>query len=235
MSTAERSTPPRRPSPGAADYDEIRYVPDELVEAFTITDTALVQELKARREATGHGRRDEMWEGIYVVSPEANIEHEDFSWELSYVFGAVRGEVGGARIRTGGNISDRVEEWHKNYRVPDVAVYLSGNPARNCGTHMCGGPDLAVEILSKGDLARKKLDFYAKIGTREVLILDRYPWTLELYRMNNGQLILVGVTTPGKLEPLTSEVFPLSFRLVPGEGRPTLEVARIDGGQFWRI
>jgi len=235
MSTAERSTPPRRPGPGDADYDETRYVPDEMVEAFAITDPALILKLKADREATGFDRRDEMWEGIYVVSPEANIEHEDFASELSFVFATVREEVGGAKIRTGGNISDRIKGWHKNYRVPDVAVYLTGNPARNCGTHMCGGPDFAVEILSKNDLARKKLEFYAKINTREVLILDRDPWAFELYRLADGKLVLIGVSTPDQPEILNSEVLPLTFRLVPGEGRPTLELARLDGAQTWRI
>jgi Uma2 family endonuclease len=235
MSTAERSTPPRKPEPGDADYDETRYVPDHLVEAFTVTDPALVRKLKAEREATGHDRRDEMWEGIYVVSPEANNEHEDFAAELIVVFAAVRGEVGGGKIRAGGNISDRVKEWHKNYRVPDVAVYLSGNPARNCGTHMVGGPDLAVEILSDGDLARKKVDFYAKINTREVLILDREPWALELYRLADGRLVLVGISTLEKPDLLTSIVLPLTFRLLPGEDRPTIELSRLGGGQTWRI
>jgi Uma2 family endonuclease len=105
----------------------------------------------------------------------------------------LKDEVGGAKIRTGGNISDRIIGWVNNYRVPDVAVDLSANPARNCGTHLCGGPDLAVVILSERDLARKKLDFYAKINTREVLILDPKPWALELYRLTEGKLVLVGI------------------------------------------
>jgi Uma2 family endonuclease len=235
MSTAERSTPPRAPRPRPDEADETRYVPDHLVEAFAITDPALVRKLKARREASDHDRRDEMWEGIYVVSPEANNEHEDIISELTFVFATVRGEVGGGKIRTGGNISDRVKEWHKNYRVADIAVYLTGNPARNCGTHTVGGPDLAVEILSENDLSRQKLDFYAKIGTREVLLLDRDPWALELYCLTDGRLVLIGVSTPEKPDLLTSVVLPLSFRLVPGEGRPTLELSRLDGGQIWRI
>lgn len=235
MSTAERSTPPPAPRPRDVDEDDLLTVPDDLVEAFTVTDPALVRKLKARREATGNDRRDEMWEGIYVVSPEADNEHEDFASELVIIFAAVRGEVGGAKLRTGGNISDRVKGWHKNYRVPDVAVYLSNNPARNCGTHMVGGPDLAVEILSEGDLARKKLDFYASVNTRELLMLDRDPWALELYRLADGRLELVGISTPEKPETLASQVLPLSFRLAPGETRPTLEVARLDGGQSWRI
>ena len=233
MSTAERSTP--RPERKPPRVDETRFVPDHLVDAFTITDPGVVRRLKADREATGLDRRDEMWEGIYVMSPDPNIEHNSLGSELSFVFAAVRGEVGGGFVLAGGNISDRVDGWHKNYRIPDVAVYLSGNAARNCGTHWCGGPDLAVEILSEGDLARKKLDFYAKVNTRELLVLDRHPWALELYRLADGRLELVGVSTPDKPDVLASEVLLLSFRLVPGEGRPTIELARLDGGQSWRI
>src|SRR6185312_5634190 len=125
--------------------------------------------------------------------------------------------------------------WKENYREPDVAVYLPGNPAIMRKAHVCGGPDFAVEILSEGDLARKKLDFYAKVNTRELLLLDRDPWSLELYRLTDGRLDLVGVSQPEKPDILTSLVLPLNFRLVPGESRPTLELCRLDGGQVWRI
>jgi Uma2 family endonuclease len=206
-----------------------------MVEAFTITDPRLIRCLKHRREATQLARKDEMWEGIYVVSPDPNNEHHLLASELMAVFLVVRHLVGGGVVFGGGNISDRVEGWTKNYRIPDVAVYLATNPARNCGTHWCGGPDLAVEILSEGDLARKKLAFYAKVGTREVVIIDRDTWALELYRLTDGRLELVGISTPDRPDSLASEVLPLSFRLVPGEGRPTLELTQLDGGQTWRI
>ena len=233
MSTAERSTP--RLEPGPRSVDETRYVPDHLVEAFAITDPDLVRKLKAKREAAGFDRRDEMWDGIYVMSPDPNNEHHFIANELVIVFGTIRHLVGGGKVFGGGNISDRVQGWHKNYRIPDVAVYLSANPARDCGTHWCGGPDFAVEILSKGDLARKKLAFYAKVNTRELLIIDRDTWALELFRLIDGRLDLVGVSTPDKADVSTSEVLPLTIRLVPGESRPTLELCRLDGGQAWRI
>ena len=110
-----------------------------------------------------------------------------------------------------------------------------GIPPATAALICSAGPDFAVEILSEGDLARKKLDFYAKVGTREVLIIDRDSWALELYRLLDGKLELVGISTSENGEVLTSQVLPLTFRLVPGEGRPTIELARIDGGQTWRI
>ncbi len=235
MSTAERTAPLLQPDRPGVDGDDPVTVPDQLVEALAVTDPAMVRRLKADREATGLDRRDEMWDGIYVMSPAPNLEHQVFAQELWRIFSEVLPLVGGGIAYNVLNVSDRVEGWLANYREPDVGVYLATNPAINCGTHMCGGPDLAVEILSEGDLARKKLDFYAKIGTRELLLLDRHPWALELYHLADGRLDLVGTSTPDKPDVLTSAVLPLGFRLVAGEVRPTIELARLDGGQTWRI
>jgi Uma2 family endonuclease len=232
MSTAERSTPRQGPRlPGA---DATRFVPDDLIIALTVTDPALVRSLKAQREASGLDRRDEVWEGIYVMSPDPNFEHQSLSGKLVYVFSMVCDPFAGADILPGLNVSDRVDGWHKNYRIPDIAVYLPGNPARNCGTHMCGGPNFAVEILSENDLARGKLDFYAAVNTRELLLIDRDPWVLELYRLVDGRLELVGKSTPDDPATLASLVLPLTFRLVGGVGRPEIEVSN-PAGQTWRI
>src|SRR5262245_35682985 len=100
------------------------------------------------------------------------------------------------KIYAGVNISDREENWEHNFRCPDNRVLLEGNPAKECATHRCGAPDFLDEILSKGDRSRKKLPFYAKLGVREVLLIDRYPWALELYRLREGQLQLVGRAIP---------------------------------------
>ena len=61
------------------------------------------------------------------------------------------------RIFPGCNVSDRPKRWKKNYRCPDVAVFLPGNPAEDRETHWFGGPDFAVEILSPYDRSREKL------------------------------------------------------------------------------
>ena len=76
-----------------------------------------------------------------------------------------------------------------------MAVFLQTNPARRLDTHFLGGPDLLVEILSPHDASRLKLAFYANIGVREVLLVDREPWSLELYQIQEGTLQLAGRTT----------------------------------------
>ena len=200
-----------------------------------VTDPELVTPLMAERESRGIDGKDEVWDGVLVMSPQANVEHQSSGAELWLVFRTVLRRLGRGVALTDVGVSDREKGWTKNFRVPDVSVFLPTNSARNCSTHMHGGPDLAVEILGHRDPARQKLDFYAKINTREVLVLDRDPWALELYRLNDGKLVLVGLSTPDDPQPLTSAVLPLSFRLVAGESRPTLEVAQVGGEPVWRI
>jgi hypothetical protein len=142
-------------------------------------------------------------------------------------------------VHPGANVSDREEDWTFNYRVPDVAVYLAGTTARDCGTHWLGGPDFAVEVASPGDETRDKLPFYGKVGVRELLLIDRDPWALELHRLRDDALIVAGTSRVASGGVLASGVLPLSFRLVGGEGggsgRPRIEVAHVDGAQRWLV
>jgi Uma2 family endonuclease len=69
---------------------------------------------------------------------------------------------------------------------------LESGQARNCGTHWVGGPDFVVEVVSFEDRTREKIGFYASIGARELLIVDRAPWQLEHYRLVSNSLVLIG-------------------------------------------
>jgi Uma2 family endonuclease len=198
-----------------------------------VTDPGFARQLRADRENSDAAMHDEVWDGVYVVSPIANNQHQWIIVRLLLAFQSVLDLEGGDRMYAGMNVSDRKEDWGQNYRVPDVAVVLSGNPAEDCETHLCGGPDFIVEVLSPGDLAREKLPFYAKIGVRELLLIDRDPWALELYRLEAGELRLGGTSHPDLSEPLASAVLPLVFRLVPGQDRPRVEVRTADGNQSW--
>jgi Uma2 family endonuclease len=187
------------------------------------------------KEMRGDNDWDEVWEGVTVVSPLANLEHKDIGGRLYSAFDATVGSRKAGRVFHGCNVSDRKEGWTENYRIPDVAVYLPGNPAQACGTHWLGGPDLAVEILSPQDPARDKLPFYASVGVRELLIIDRDPWALELYRLAGGSLDLAARVTPESAESIRFEVLPLTIRLVTGAGRPEIEVAHQSDGRTWTI
>ena len=63
-------------------------------------------------------------------------------------------------------------------------------------SHICGPADFLVEIISPGDKSRDKLAFYAELGVRELLVVDRYPWSLELYRLGGNELVLAVLRLP---------------------------------------
>lgn len=192
-----------------------------------------LKRLIRERRRFGGDRYDEVWDGVYVMSPIANNEHMEIVTRLSAAFLASLAERPRDRVLAGCNVSDQPENWSKNYRVPDVAVFLPGNPAEDRDTHWLGGPDLAVEILSPGDHARKKFDFYAQVGVRELLLVDRRPWRLELYRRDDGPWTTVGQSEIDNPATLASTVLPLTFRLIPGPKRPQVEVTRTTDGQTW--
>jgi Uma2 family endonuclease len=203
--------------------------------SILVTDRELASKLRAEREKTDAARYDEIWDGVYVIGPPRDIEHQVLLMDLWNVVDSVVSDNPSGWAIPGMAVSDRDEGWPENVRQPDVSVVLEGNPGKDCRTHWCGGPDFLVEILSDNDLARDKRPFYAKLGVRELLIVDRDPWGLELYRLEEGDLALAGRSTLDEPVMLASAVLPLVFRLVPGPTRPQIEVQRVDGSQTWTI
>jgi Uma2 family endonuclease len=179
-------------------------------------------------------RFTEVWEGVEVVPPMPNEEHQEFVVGLIVPIHMAIKTAGLGRVYPGVNVSDRAGGWTHNYRGPDVVVYLNGNPAVNHGTHFEGGPDFLAEILSPGEGAYDKFDFYAKVNTREVMLVFRDPWAVELHQLQNGRFALLGRSDEANPVAVPSAVLPLAFRLVPGTPRPTIEVAHTGTGQTWK-
>jgi len=191
--------------------------------------------LEGRNGFDRPNRREEVWDEVTYIMPEANVEHDDIAGFFYRVFWAVFGIDERNRIQFRVNLSDRTVGWKSNYRVPDTMVFLAGNPAKLCGTHYCGGPDLALEVLSPDDKSREKLDFYALIGTREVIILDRDPWQLELYQVDQGEMKLAGAIEPGDGKKLSSRVGPIEYQLISSQPRPKVKIVHTKTGQEWVV
>jgi Uma2 family endonuclease len=200
-----------------------------------IRDTMFEEVARAERKASGADRWDEVWEGTYVMAPLPNDEHQDIQTKLVAILQVAFGWAGLGDVRAGVNVSDREVGWMHNYRCPDVVAFLKETRAQNRDTFWLGGPDFAVEIVSPNDASRDKLEFYSSVGTRELLIIDRAPWQLELYRLNGARLSEVGRSAVSDSKVLSSEVVPLSFRLIAGGARPAIEVVHHDGVQRWTV
>ena len=199
-----------------------------------VCDPTAEQQIIDERKALGFDRYDEVWDGVYVVSPLPNDEHQENVGGLTTWLTVAIQYAGLGKVRPGVNVSDRVVDWEHNYRGPDVVVFTNDTQANCHGAFWHGGPDFAIEVVSQYDRSRQKFDFYAKVNTRELLIVDRYPWALELYRLNKaGTYDLVGRSTVNDSQILTSQVLPLSFQLQPGDERPTIAIQHTDGQQNW--
>ncbi|WP_439622204.1 Uma2 family endonuclease [Gemmata sp.] len=201
--------------------------------AVLIHDPLFEPQVRAERDRLFPNNRDEVWEGVLVMAPLPNNEHQFIAQDLAFAFACAVNRAARDRVQQGANVSDRVAGWTDNYREPDVAVYLSTTKAKDCGTHWVGGPDLAVEIASPGEDPRQKLDFYAKVNTREVLIVDRDPWALELYQLQGGKLELVGTSDATTSTVLVSSVLPLTFALRPAAPRPVIRLAHTAKPDEW--
>jgi len=186
------------------------------------------------RRKSGGDRYDEVWDGVYVMSPLADNEHQSLASKLTSIIEWAIGSNPDVLVFQGCNVSNHRRRWSRNYRIPDVAVFLPGNPAENRGTHWYGGPDFAVEIESPFDRSREKFDFYAQVGVVELLFVARRPWSLELFRRADSEWELIGRSEPDVPSPLLqSAVLPLGFRLVPGANRPQIEVIQAGTDVRW--
>jgi Uma2 family endonuclease len=203
--------------------------------AILVLDSGLGARLKSERQRSDADHYDEVWDGVYVMPPMPNNEHQQIVIRVASIIQDCVGWPGLGDVLAGVNLSDREDGWEHNYRVPDVAVFLRGGRARNLGTHWQGGPEFLAEILSPNDQTRDKLPFYSLLGVREALLIDRDPWVLELYQLQNGHLVEIGRASLQQPAVLASAVLPLAFELVPGQARPFIKVTHRDRAQSWLV
>ncbi len=210
-------------------------IPASGYSAALVLDDKVSEEIIRQRQERGIDQHDEVWEGVYVMPPLADDEHQAIVSGFDSVFGFLLGLPGVARVRPGVNVSDRELDWSFNFRAPDVVVFLNDTAATCHGSFWEGGPDFAVEVVSRKDRTREKLDFYAKVGVRELLIVDRDTWQLELLRLTDDKLNSVGKSTVEHSDLLASEVIPFTFKMESGEERPVIVVGHSESEQSWRV
>ena len=203
--------------------------------ATLVLDPHLEEALKEQRRAWGADHHDEVWEGTYVMAPLPNDEHQKIVLRLAAILDDVVGWPGLGEVRPGVNLAANHEDWQQDYRAPDVVVFLRESQARNHDTHWCGPADFLVEITSPGDRTHEKLPFYSRLGVREVLIVDRDPWALELLRWREGSLVLVGRSTAEEGGKLASEIVPLEFELAAAKPRPAIRVVQLTSERTWEV
>jgi Uma2 family endonuclease len=203
--------------------------------ATLVTDPRLEERLLEQRRAWGADKFDEVWEGVYLMAPLPNNEHQSIAFHLGCLLDEALGESQEIQVLVGVNLAGPSEDWEQDFRCPDVAVFLKDTQAENFETHWRGAADFLVEITSPGDRTYEKVPFYDRIGVHELLIVNREQWILELYQRRAGRLSKTAQSQLPESGVLAAGKVPLTFRLIPGKKRPAIEVARPGGGRTWMI
>src|SRR5262249_45364844 len=166
----------------------------------------------AYRRSTGIDRWDEVWDGVWHMTPPPSFEHQRIVDTLIRHLAPLFETSERGILVSGIGVSPDAEGW-ANYRVPDLTFVGKGREPSLCEDGVrTTGPDAVIEIRSPGDDTYEKLPFYAEIDTREVVIVDRDTKRPELHRLTDGQL--------GPLQPdPTAGSWPKPWAFASGESR----------------
>ncbi|HYV39214.1 MAG TPA: Uma2 family endonuclease [Gemmataceae bacterium] len=200
------------------------------VHELRVRDPELIREFIRERQQLGVDQHDEVWEGVYVVPPLPTNPHQNIvQWLSNVLFNVINLENRGS-VFPGANVSDRRDGWSHSFRAPDIVAVLNGSTAEDCGTHWFGGPDFLVEVRSgKPDVVEEKLPFYARIGVRELLVVDRDSREMTLYRSDGNTMRPVDLSTIAGKKWLVSAVLPLAIKRTVTRRKVQTEVIRTDG------
>lgn len=170
----------------------------------------------AERRKLGFDGRDEVWNGVLHVVPPAGGPHQRLGSELLQVLAPLSKRHGlVASYETG------LFRTADDYRVPDQ-LYRRPEHESERGAE---GAELVVEIRSEGDETYEKIDFYAGLGVREMLIVHPQGRWVELLRAVGGRLLPVTADPEGAVR---CDVLGAQFTTVAGRLRITWEDGRAD-------
>lgn len=121
--------------------------------------------LIVERQVLGLDKRDEMWEGHYVMSPAGSRRHSSLQARTyRALFRLLDGSGFEALLEI--NIGVR-----RDFRIPDATVLApSSTPPED--EVFIPTAVLVAEVLSPGDDSYRKLGFYYRHDVQEVLLVD---------------------------------------------------------------
>ena len=174
------------------------------------------QEL-AHRRSIGLDRWDEMWEGVLHMTPAPSLEHQRILGQLVVFLEPLLRSLKRGTLLPGINVF----RTPTNYRIPDLTFVATGREdvLSDAGVREGGSPDAVIEIRSPEDETYEKFPFYAAIGTREVIVIDRDTKRPEIYRLAGSELAMLQPDADGWVRAET-----MSVRFRQAEERSVLQI-----------
>lgn len=159
--------------------------------------------------------RYELFEGEVFVSRAPGLPHQRVLSNLLVLFELHLKDHPVAKVWPNpGVIFDNF-----NAAIPDI-VFVSNEhiEAIASGEKVTGAPDLVIEVVSQGAENERrdrtvKRQAYSKFGVQEYWVVDRYQQTIEVYRLEQGQLKLV-TTLANSNDRLSTPLLPAFSCLV---------------------
>jgi Uma2 family endonuclease len=149
----------------------------------------------AERRRLGLDTFDEWWDGVYVAVTGPSPEHGMFNVRFGVLLLRLADALGlalAAPLNIGIN--------QRDCRVPDMAVFRPDTPRTSRA--FLETAVLVVEILSPGEKAGAKLDFYAEWQVDEYLEVDQRSATARLLRREGDRWVDTPASTLGfRVEP----------------------------------
>jgi len=129
-----------------------------------------------RRHRLGLDHHDEVWNGVYHVTPAPNAPHSLTGGQLAMLLGEAARAKG---LYVGLEFNLGVENDH---RIPDLGIHRE----RPTGAWLPTAA-LVVEILPPGDRSWDKLPYYAAHDVGEVLLVDPATHSVDWLALGDGE------------------------------------------------
>jgi len=171
--------------------------------------------LLEQRRKMGGDRFDEVWEGILHMAPSPSATHQRMETKLLLALAPIARRRG-LEVFVEFGLVDPPRGWY-DYRQPDVCVV---RPVDVSERAVEGRAELVIEILSPDDESREKLPFYARVGVREVWLLDPKTYALEVHALRGDAYVVV----PPVLGVVRSRSLAIDLQVIAG---PVLRI--VDG------
>jgi Uma2 family endonuclease len=145
----------------------------------------------AERHRRGLDRFDEMWEGVLHMAPAPFYEHQRIVSGMHLFLGSLCVRHGRGVLAIGINVFNEASAT-VDYRIPDFTFVAAGRERLLARDGIRGGgPDAVIEVRSPDDETYDKLPFFARLGVREVIVVDRDTKRPEVYRLAGQQYAAV--------------------------------------------
>jgi Uma2 family endonuclease len=143
-------------------------------------------ELLEQRRKNGWDRFDEVWEGVLHMVPSPSAVHQRLESKFIVALTPIA-QRRGLEVFPEVGLVDPPRGWD-NYRQPDISVVRPEDLSERA---IEGRAELVIEILSPNDESRDKLPFYARMGVREVWLIDPKTYALEVFALRDDRYEVV--------------------------------------------